>query len=448
MSLREYARKRDFAHTWEPHPAVAGGKTGARARFVVQKHAASCLHYDLRLEMEGVLKSWAVPKGVPLRRGEKRLAVKVEDHPLAYADFEGTIPAGQYGAGTVMIWDLGVAEFKAEDPGEALRAGRLEFTLRGDRLTGDWALVRMRGEGDRWLLIRLGTDGAALDPRVASRNEQDFTRRFPMVAEAIAGLPVSDAVVDGEIVALDSDGRPSFQKLQAFAMGEERPAICFYAFDLPWLEGRDLRAMPPEERKRRLETVVAGGAPAVRFSPFLGTDARALVAAVKSLGFEGLVGKKKNSPYEAGQRSGAWIKLKFFHEQEFVIAGFTGPAGLQKPFGAVLVGYYDRGRLRFAGKVGSGWSAGMQRVLYTTFQTLITSSCPFVDLPGPGTRPWGQAIPAAEMRRCRWLEPRLACQVRFAEWTRDGRLRHPVWVGLRPDKRARQVRRESKAHVS
>ncbi|MEO6002970.1 MAG: non-homologous end-joining DNA ligase [Opitutus sp.] len=575
MSLKEYAKKRDFAKTAEPKGAVESG--ASRHRFVIQKHAASRLHYDFRLELDGTLKSWAVPKGVPFKKGERRLAVHVEDHPSSYIDFEGTIPQGQYGGGTVMVWDRGTFEPLSETPSKDLAGGKLHFVLSGKKLRGEWYLVQLRG-GDEWLLIKGGEDmkpvsdkqddtsvlsgksmealskgagkvwqsnrvdakpsfkekiatlakstGAKKKParpaadkttkkrarsatarttrsanrsvpsspsvrakassvvpefiepmkaglvdsppagswiyeikfdgfraiafrdqngtRLLSRNNKDFAVKFPEVLTAVAALDVDDAVIDGEIVALDEKGRSSFQLLQAYDLGEKRPPLFFYAFDLLQLNGRDLQGLPLVERKAELEKLLRRKTGVLRYSKSLGNEPERLLDQARELGLEGLIGKRPESHYEAGHRSGNWIKLKLNHEQEFVIGGYTPPGGTRLHFGALLVGVYDGGELKFAGKVGTGFNTKLLRSLHAQFSKIETEQCPFVDLPEKRTGRYGQGITAAEMRRCHWVKPVMVCQLKFTEWTRDNRLRHPVFLGLREDKAAKGVIRETK----
>jgi bifunctional non-homologous end joining protein LigD len=534
MGLREYERKRDFSRTAEPK----GGrkKRNSKAlRYVIQKHNASRLHYDFRLEMEGVLKSWAVPKGVPFEQGEKHLAVFVEDHPLDYAAFEGTIPKGQYGGGTVMVWDTGTYESLGGDPLEDLKSGKLHIELHGKKLRGEWTLIRIRrGEsGNEWLLLKSGEsmqplskkadDSSALtgrtmariasendaqwesnrsepsrrksgtEPRtragakaefvepmkaklvdspphgsgwiyelkfdgfralavkegrsltLLSRNEKPLTAKFPELLPALTALPWKSGIIDGEIVALDPHGRSSFQLLQAHDMGDERPPICYYAFDLLNLDGADLRGLPLVERKAALEKLLAGADDEVRYSASIEGDAAKLIAEVRNRGLEGIIGKKRDSSYEAGRRSGAWVKLKVTNEQEFVIGGYTAPQGSRKYFGALLVGVYENEKLQFTAKVGTGYSDKLLRELHRKFQPLVIESCPFVNLPTQRSGRWGQGITRAEMKRCTWLRPQLVAQVRFTEWTRDAGLRHPAFLGLREDKAAREVVRERAA---
>jgi len=542
MGLREYRAKRDFKVTREPKPARKSSKAGAL--FVIQKHAASHLHYDFRLELDGVLKSWAVPKGPPFAHEEKRLAMQVEDHPLDYARFEGIIPAGEYGGGTVMVWDIGTWEPLSEHPARGLAAGKLHFLLHGRKLEGEWRLVRLdrNGRGNEWLLIRNGeslkplskkrddesvltrrtmkriasdkdaqwTSGgeklpaakpapraksaekpapvpkAPKSPQVPksvfiepmkaklvagppagdwrfelkwdgyralgirqgksavllSRNNKDLTERFPEVAEALKALACRRAILDGEIVALDAKGRSSFQLLQDYQMHAQRPPLAYYVFDLLSLDGKDLAALPLLERKKRLAALLKAAPGPIRESPVLKGAYPDLLAQVRKHGIEGLVGKLADSKYEPGRRSGAWIKVKVLNEQEFVIGGYTPPGGSRRYFGALIVGYYQGTELLFASKVGTGYSQAMLRALHERMLPLRTQECPFANLPEARKGRWGQGITRAEMARCAWVRPRLVCQVRFTEWTRDGGLRHPAFLGLREDKEAGEVVRE------
>jgi bifunctional non-homologous end joining protein LigD len=535
MSLREYKRKRDFTVTAEPAPR--GTPSGSGNHFVVQKHDASRLHYDFRLEMDGVLKSWAVPKGFPTKRGERRLAVHVEDHPLDYANFEGTIPAGQYGGGTVMVWDFGTYETGGENPARSLEAGKLRCVLEGEKLRGEWTLVRGARDGDErnWFLIKTGEEGRAItkkeeehsalsgrtmaqiakagdavwesnrpekaaaaktkpakkvvkkpagsarprwiDPMKAtlaeappvtgdwvyelkwdgyralaikdgdqvelvSRNKKPLTADFPEIAAAIGALPAETLVLDGEICALDREGRPSFQLLQGRDLGLGRPELFFYGFDLLHRDGEDLIALSLSERKAALAALFEGAPEELRYSGIIQGDVQQLLQEVRTRGMEGLIAKLRSSPYQPGVRSKLWLKLKVTSEQEFVIGGCTPPQGARKHFGALLVGYYEQGRLRLAGKVGTGFNEAWLKRLSALIEERRLEKCPFVDLPKKSTGRWNQGISAAEMRRCTWCKPELVCQVRFTEWTNDGSLRHPVFLGLREDKEATDVGRE------
>jgi bifunctional non-homologous end joining protein LigD len=543
MSLREYHRKRDFSKTAEPKGG--GEKRHARKRFVIQKHDASRLHYDFRLELGGTLVSWAVPKGLPLTKGEKHLAVKVEDHPLSYIDFEGTIPQGQYGGGTVQVWDKGTYDVQqTSNAAKELENGKLHFTLHGAKLKGEWYLVRLRDE-DQWLIIKAGEDhkklGNAREEKsaasgktlaqiakskrvwnskrsggdshghmkatppakkkaapsrpapaakkragsekvkfivpmmarlmanpppgdweyeikfdgfralaykdgdsvhVLSRNNHDLAEKFPEVEDAVPSLRADEAIVDGEIVALDKDGRSSFQLLQAYALGQEKPPLCFYLFDLLSLEGKSVRDLPLDERRKKLEAILPKKQDIIRYSSSLGSDAPALLKKAAKLGLEGLIGKRAGSQYEAGKRTGTWIKLKLVKEQEFVIGGYTDPGGSRKHFGALLVGVHQKGKLVFAGKVGTGFNEAVLRDLFRRFKPLARKECPFVDLPEKREGRYGQGITASVMKKCHWVKPSLVCQLKFTEWTDEGRLRHPAFMGLREDKSAKEVIRE------
>lgn len=576
MGLKEYKAKRDFKRTAEP----AGGKPLPKAvkgasRFVIQKHDASRLHYDFRLEMDGVLKSWAVPKGLPWKQSEKHLAVEVEDHPVEYAGFEGTIPKGQYGGGTVMLWDRGKYYVYGEQPLKALHEGRLHLVLDGKKAKGEWALVRIRSnqEKNQWLLIKATSSAKSISkklddtsaksgrsmkqiaaehdaewqsnrpgnerdsfkdriksivdqpkakkksakstssksdkpsrtrstssplaklisalpkakpqfiepmkPRLLenpptsgdwlyelkfdgiraiaiksgdkvslmSRNENELRARFPEIAEAVKRLPIRECVIDGEIVALDENGRSSFQLLQAHEMEGCKAPICFYVFDLLQLEGRSLVKFPLTQRKEVLAQICQNAGDPVRFSGEIGSDAPKLLAEVKRRGLEGIVGKQRKSAYEPGRRSGEWIKLKCVNEQEFVIGGYSPPGGSRKYFGAILVGYYEKkkkgaSRLLFAGKVGSGFTAKTLSILYKKFQKEHRDDCPFADLPSKQGGEWVQGITPSMMKKMHWVNPVFVAQIKFAEWTRDEKLRQPVFLGLREDKDSRAVTKE------
>ncbi|MGI9088613.1 MAG: non-homologous end-joining DNA ligase [Chthoniobacterales bacterium] len=546
MGLKEYKEKRDFAVTAEP----AGGKAAPKAvkgasRFVIQKHAASSLHYDFRLQMEGVLKSWAVPKGLPWKQGEKHLAVEVEDHPIDYADFEGIIPANQYGGGTVMLWDRGEYSVDGAEPSPAWRDGKMHLLLAGEKAQGEWTLVRTRKQGSKrqWLLMKTGqsvrpiskkrddqsvassrtmkqiasdhdaeweskrTEKKRTKRKVArkpktpadfslpnelpagkprfvapmkpplfeeppsegdwiyelkfdgirliaikegekvsllSRNRNELAARFPEVAAAVRALPVHDCVIDGEVVALDAEGRSSFQLLQGRELEEGNAApLSYYVFDLLEADGRMLTAQPLEKRKAWLSELCGNAGEPIRYSGEIGGDPQVLLGEVKRRGLEGLIGKQRRSVYEPDRRSGAWIKLKVLNEQEFVIGGFTPPAGARKYFGALLVGYYEQKRLLFAGKVGTGFNEKLLAGLHKLLQKEARDDCPFADLPSKQNGQWVQGITPAIMRRCHWVNPVFVGQVKFAEWTRDAKLRQPVFLGLREDKAPDEVRREA-----
>ena len=495
--LAKYHAKRDFTRTREPKGARARKASGS---FVVQKHAATRLHFDFRLEIDGVLKSWAVPKGIPTVAGQRNLAVMVEDHPLDYGGFEGTIPKGQYGGGTVMLWDRGTFRVGGDDPATALLEGKLHLFLEGKKLRGEWALVRMHGEEKQWLLLKAGEslkperrvwdrsvsthrameeiaetlelpdfvepmkaklltelpagdgwlyelkfDGyrflgakAGREVRLWSRAHNDFTARFPAVAKALAALKVKAALVDGELVVPDEKGRPSFQLIQN---ADEKTPVHAFLFDLLEVEGKDIRGESLESRRARLAALLPKHADTLHFSAELTGDPQQLLADIAQQELEGLIAKRRDSKYEPGRRSGAWAKIKCVREQEFVIGGFTTPKGSRSHFGALLIGYYRGKELIFAGKVGTGFNDKTLASLYKQMLVVRSARCPFAALPTQRSR-WSTPFTRAELARCTWLKPALVAQVRFTEWTDDGVLRHPAFLGLREDKKAREVRRE------
>ncbi|HXG76710.1 MAG TPA: DNA ligase D [Gaiellaceae bacterium] len=464
MSLDEYRRKRRPEKT--PEPFARGRRQRAAPRFVVQRHAARSLHYDLRLERDGALASWAVPKGIPLRRGERHLAVHVEDHPLAYADFEGVIPAGEYGAGTVEIWDRGTYELLEEK-----RDGGLTVRLHGERLDGVWTLVPARLDGDpkNWLLLRkdggdpprryapmLATatetlprgEGWAYEPkwdgfralvtvaggevRLTSRNGNDLTSRFREAARAAQlAVRTSDAVLDGEICALDEQGRSRFSLLQ-----EGAGTLVLVLFDLLEVESEPLLELPLAERRARLLELVDVRAAPVLVSPQF-DDGEALLRAAREQGLEGVVAKRLDSTYQPGRRSTDWRKVKVRARQEVVIAGYTKGQGRRAAgFGSLVVGVHEAGALRWAGNVGTGFTEAEIERLLERFRPLVRDEPPFPEAP---------KMPRVRRSDVVWLEPRLVAEVEFAEWTREGRLRAPVYLGLREDKTAGEVRRERAA---
>ena len=511
--LSAYKAKRDFKKTKEPAGKVEASNG---SRYVIQKHDASRLHYDFRLEMGGTLKSWAVPKGMPFKKGEKRLAVQVEDHPLDYEHFEGVIPEGEYGGGTVMVWDTGTYEgLGSPSPQKDVEEGKLHFELHGKKLNGEWTLVRIKDGSDKdWLLIKSGEDTRAVsqkkddesslsgrtmakiakerdaewhsgreektaklefiepmkaklveappahgdwfyelkfdgyravalksgsDVQLLSRNAKNMGARFPEIVEAVAALPAKSAILDGEVVAMDGEGRSSFQLLQALEMGETRPPLAYYVFDLLHLDGEELVAKPIEQRRKKMSGLLRGVGDPIRESGEIGGDPKKLLGEVKRLGLEGIIGKRRGSLYEPGRRSGTWIKLKCVAEQELVIGGYTPPDGTRKHFGALIVGFYQGEELHFAGKVGTGFNEASLKMLHGKMKRLETKSCPFSNLPEKQQGRWAQNITPREMKLCHWTEPKLVCQVRFTEWTQDGKLRHPVFLGLREDKEPREV---------
>lgn len=450
-----------------------------------------------------------------MKKGEKRLAIKVEDHPLSYINFEGIIPKGEYGGGTVQVWEYGTFKPLSRSPLKELSGGKLHVILTGTKLNGEWYLVRLREE-NQWLIIRGGEDHPKLtkdqisqsalsgktlqelakpssktktksppavpvtfefvepmkavsvktpptgdwiyevkfdgfrigaykhgdEVRLLSRTQHDLTDRFIEIADAIRALKVDQVIIDGELVALDEQGRSSFQSLQASELGREQPQLRFYAFDLISLHGKSFIQQPLEKRKKKLQSLLPARSSLLSFSTSLGSDAELLLKKASELGFEGIIGKRAKSIYESGQRSGAWIKLKLVSEQEFVIGGYTEPSGTRQHFGAILVGVHEKGKLVCAGKVGTGFNSASLLDLFRRLSKLSRQSCPFVNLPEETQGRYGQGITASVMKKCHWVQPKLVCQVKFAEWTRDGKLRHPVYLGLRADKPAKEVIRE------
>ncbi len=464
QALGEYRRKREPGLTPEPFGV---GADGGGPIFVVQRHAARRLHYDFRLERGGVLASWAVPKGVPLRRGERHLAVHVEDHPLGYAGFEGQIPAGQYGAGTVEIWDRGTYEAIEEK-----KDGGLTVRLHGERLDGVWTLVPAGLDGDpkNWLLIRKdgqgGTTGgrtgyapmlaspaeavpsgggwlfepkwdgyraivrlAGGEATLTSRSGNDLTGRFRGVARAAAEAVRSpEAVLDGEVCALDERGRSSFSLLQ---QGAGR--LVLVLFDVLEIEGEPLADLPLVERRERLAAIVDASVESVLVSPAF-DDGPALLAAAEAEGLEGVVAKRADSRYHPGRRSSDWRKIKVRGRQELVIAGYTRGQGRRAAgFGSLVLGVHEAGELRWAGNVGTGFDDAEIDRLRGLLRPLERPASPFEHPP---------RMPRVRKGDVVWVEPVLVAEVAFAEWTHDGRLRAPVYAGLREDKPAAQVRRE------
>jgi bifunctional non-homologous end joining protein LigD len=524
QKLEAYRKKRDPERTPEPFGGerVEGGRL-----FVVHKHAARSLHYDLRLEMDGVLKSWAVPKGPSVRPEEKRLAVHVEDHPIEYAGFEGVIPPGNYGAGAVIIWDRGwYRPVKEDDPLEQLAKGKLEIELFGFKLRGRWTLARMAKKEKEWLLLKKAdatASGAEVTERypqsvlsgltveeirdlpakraglrarlealrapgrdVAPRNQpfmlaalaerpfsgkewlfevkydgvrvlasrqahavdlyarsgQVITTRYPDLVNALRALPVERFLIDGEIVALDESGKPSFQRLQA-RMGLTNPRdieravaavpVIGIFFDCLALDGHDLRRLPLVERKECLKLLLPPLGP-VHYGDHILEHGEAFFEVASAERLEGIVAKKVTSLYIGG-RSREWIKVKCLRRQEFIVGGYTDPQGGRSYFGALHVGLYDGPRLVYVSKVGTGFDEASLKKLWEALQPLRRPTSPF-------------AVGAPTGRGHHWVEPNLVCEVRFTEWTKDGGIRHPAFLGLRADKRPEECRRERPVDIA
>jgi bifunctional non-homologous end joining protein LigD len=468
--LRGYRRKRDFGATSEPAPRRRRRKGGS-PRFVVQQHDARRLHWDLRLEHDGVAVSWAVPNGIPESPDENRKAVHTEDHPLEYLEFEGEIPAGEYGAGRVTIWDSGTYE------AHKWEAAKIVVSFDGKRLSGRYALFRTGAGGD-WMIHRMdppseerdrfpesvvpmkarlstlpgGDEGWAVEIKwdgvraiaycrpgrlqLQSRNLNDITRQYPEVRRLSRALGAREAVLDGELVAFDAEGRPSFERLQQRIHQTSEPTIrrrmkshpvTYVIFDLLYLDGRDLMGEPYRERRRSLEELELDGQ-SWQTPAYSTGRAAELLEASRLQGLEGLVLKRLDSGYQPGKRTGAWIKVKNVARQEMVIGGWLPGEGRRRRLGAILVGYHaregDEG-LRFAGKVGTGFSERELDELLERLRALERETSPFEGRQPP--------------RAARFVEPELVAEVEYGELTREGMLRHPRFKGLRDDKPAREV---------
>jgi bifunctional non-homologous end joining protein LigD len=303
---------------------------------------------------------------------------------------------------------------------------------------GDW-IYELKFDGIRLIAIKDDKKVSLL-----SRNQNDLSTRFPEIVDVLENLAVDECVIDGEVVAVDEEGRSSFQLLQAREMEGRKSPVYFYAFDLLQLDGKSLVSLPLEARKNVLENLCAGtGNSRIRCSGAIGGDANQLLKEVRRRGLEGIIGKLRNSAYEPGRRSGAWIKLKCVNEQEFVIGGYTPPQGARKHFGAILVGYYKDGDFVFAGKAGTGFTTKLLAMLHKKFRAEERAECPFVDLPSKQNGQWVLGITPSMMKKIHWINPKFVAEIKFAEWTRDGKLRAPVFMGLREDKKPSEVVRES-----
>jgi bifunctional non-homologous end joining protein LigD len=525
-ALEQYRQKRDFTKTPEPPPSIPQpGPQGGRHLYVIQKHAASRLHYDLRLELGGTLKSWAVPKGPPLEPRETRLAMQTEDHPMEYANFEGIIPKAEYGGGTVMVWDIGSYELIDGNYWK----GKLHIFINGVKLKGEWVLKRKddgNGKQNAWLLIKVGEGMKRLPPQkenasaltrrtmeeIAAANDavwhstrnddgkpstpqrqtiidvsalpparkgfiepmmaspmanlpEDasawiyevkldgyrclalkdnkrvalFSRRgnslnddFPAIAKALELLP-DETMIDGEIVALDEQGRPSFNALQNRRFGKQQ--LHYYVFDVLSYQGRSLLGVELRRRRELLRSILPASS-AVIFSEDFQTPVSQLLKSARELGLEGIMAKRGDSLYQPGKRSGAWVKYKIQQGQEFVVGGYE----IGNPLESLLIGYYDKGKLIFLDKVRNGLRPWLRKELHKKLRPLETEICPFANLPERKTRLG--AITKEEMNNCRWIKPEIVAQIEFGEWTVDNHLRHPKFVGLREDKEPREVVRE------
>ncbi|HUP94495.1 MAG TPA: DNA ligase D [Burkholderiales bacterium] len=537
MALELYNKKRNFAITPEPKGRVLKRKAKGLG-FIIQKHRASHMHYDFRLELNGVLLSWAVPKGPSCDPSHKRLAMHVEDHPLEYGSFEGIIPPKQYGAGTVLLWDRGIW-IPREDPVAGYKKGRLKFELEGEKLKGGWMLVRSHGGkygGEKsWLLIKEKDEHAcpgkplivdekpdsvasgrtleeiAEDPdrvweskksvaenvksgavrkkkpaldlaaikgavkrqmpefiapelatlvkeapagkdwfhemkldgyrmlcrvengeaQMVSRNAKDWTGNFVAVERCAARLPVESAWFDGEVVVVEADGRTSFQALQNALTTDHSSKLHYFVFDLPYLNGYDLRGVPLVERKRLLESLLESAPATLRYSSHIEGSGEEFFKQACSLKLEGMISKRSQSIYQSG-RCRDWLKVKCSLRQEMVIGGYTDPEGTRSGFGALLLGVYEKdGTLRYSGKVGTGFNETTLRTMHKKLRALEVNDPPFSNPPR-----------GYEAKGAHWVKPELVAEIEFTEWTNDGTLRHPSFQGLREDKKARDVVRE------
>ncbi len=506
MSLRKYQAKRSFGKTTEPKGRLKS--PGKRLIFVVQKHAASHLHFDFRLEADGVLKSWAVPKGIP-QPGEKHLAMMVEDHPFDYKDFEGTIPPGNYGAGTVMIWDNGTyRSIDSADPNETekyilngIKKGDFKIILEGQKLKGEFVLAKLKkGKENSWLMFQKKSDeevGSGIDPDVSvasgktmdeiakkvnlkkiegakkakmpefirpmkamlasepfdrpnwifeikldgyrviarkqnkdvmlySRNRKNFNDMFSSIRTSLEKIP-GDFILDGEVVAIDHQGRSDFQLLQNY-LTQKMGTLIYYVFDILYLDGYNLEKTKLTERKKILQNFLLDLGN-VRSLEFVEEKGIKVFEIVTKAGIEGIIGKSKNSIYQEGARSPNWIKVKAIQNQEAVVGGFTEPKGGRKKFGALVLGVYEGNDLIYIGHTGGGFDEKGLDYVFKKMQPLITKKSPFKVEPKTNT-------PAT------WVRPEVVCQVKFSQWTADGMMRQPVFLGLREDKDPKEVRRE------
>lgn len=516
MGLRKYFSKRRFTTTPEPKGTVKKAKAKKKLSFVVQEHHASSLHYDFRLELDGVLKSWAVPKGPSMNPHDRHLAVQVEDHPYEYRTFEGVIPEGNYGAGNVIIWDTGTYEPYHDDPDDEktlrreLKKGHLTFFLHGKKLNGEFALIKMKGDDPKaWLLVKKQDEFAttkdvtkqnasvksgktvdkidthspkatdlssyptkkhpwAVKPMLCtlidepfdrdgwifemkwdgyraiaskaqneislySRAGNDFIQHYPPIAEALRALK-HDVILDGEIIVTDSDGIPHFEQLQNWRK-DPQGNIIYCAFDILWCDGRDIRDMPLIVRKQLLKSLLPERS-LLRYSDHIEDRGTKLFEQVKRRGLEGVVAKKADSLYSENNRGDAWLKIKTQLRQEVLIGGFTEPRGGRKYLGSLLVGVYKDGKFTYVGHSGGGIPDSQRKLLREKLRKLARKTSPFSTEPKPNAK-------------VHWVTPDIMCEMSFSEWTSDGRMRHPVFEGLRAaDKKPHSVTQEKPAALA
>src|SRR3954467_15151067 len=523
LDIETYNRKRDFSKTQEPKGRKLKGKGDS---FVVQKHDASRLHWDFRLELDGVLKSWAVPKGPSVDPGENRLAMRTEDHPLDYGGFEGTIPKGEYGGGTVMLWDQGRwIPDPRKDPSKTIDEGHLHFTLEGERMKGEWVMFRLKpkpGEkAEPWMLkkvtdeyadpdhgdalvddcvtsvttgrtmaeIAAGEDvwrsnrggqkggrakknaskapPAFMEPQLATlvdevptgnawiheykydgyrlllavgdgvatawtRNGKDWSDKFKALVKAAAKL-LPGCLIDGEAVAIDDKGRPSFQLLQSTLKEQKGANLVFYAFDLLVDRGETTRKLPNIERKERLAALLEGVSPPILYGDHVVGRGEALFEQVCKQKGEGIVSKKANAPYK-GTRTRCWLKVKCIQRQEFVIVGWS-ESDKRLGFRSLLLAANEKGKLTYVGKVGTGFSGKLIEEMMGRMRPLEVDEAPL-------------DVPRADRRGAHFIKPELVAEIAYSEFTNEGILRHPSFIGLREDKPAAQVVRETPKHLN
>jgi len=503
VKLKKYHEKRNFKVTTEPKPRQTNqtkkiskqpsSKKSAKMHFVVQKHQAHRLHYDFRLEIDNVLKSWAVPKGPSLDPDIKRLAVHVEDHPLEYAKFEGIIPAGQYGAGVVMIWDRGTWECTG-DPQKALKKGDITLHLKGSKLKGTWKLIKINLKGkkddddDSWLLFKVKDEFAKkefdvlkekpaslpsqfkpqmafetdkvptgknwlheikldgyriltlIEPKMLkllTRNGINWKSKLPELSKELETFPSQNTILDGEIVILDEKGVSDFQLLQNALKSDSRKVL-YYVFDIPFCSGFDLTQSPLIERKQLLKKQFNSWPkskhPHILYTDHISGQGEKVLANACKLSLEGIISKDSASHY-VQKRDQGWLKSKCSGRQEFVICGFTEPKRGRHYFGSLVLGYYNsKKKLIYCGHVGTGFSEKTLKELHAKFKKYIQTTSSFQDLPT-----------SIKIKNITWLKPKLICEIKFLEWTQDNILRQPSFLGLREDKKSKQVIKENKS---